>query len=671
MIKNTFAAMLLGAAVLAGADEIMTIKTMQDWASGSAVRAVEDGVWRITGSCKLAGAKSFKVDPAKKYILSMEMRKLPATQKVLVYAGFWPLNEDMVRIEPHCARCEPGTATKLAAPVKEGDTAIRITLPKRWKKGARDWCVSFRDQARCAEPDMDVICCRSASEPAADGSVEIKLANPVPQDCPEGTPIHFHSEGPGMYSLCDMVQPSDEWVKYSCAVTGVQKRGTPGKEQWWNGTEYGKFRFLTVGAAKDAQVEIRNIRLVEAVRTDPVVRAPSIAVPAGSFPDWTDWPSFAEDTVPAVKGYAAWDKHNLYLVFDIAQKGPVFAGEGRGIAYYGDGVELTVNRGKEDSYLQVHGDAGGALWVQEKYKTVPAGEIRLVTRREKDKGYQLCFVLPWKRLAPRRNTPSATSIRVFHRRVTKPLTFETRSFPVLVRLEGRASAPAPATPAAIEVPPKERVMNFGRPGFNSAELLEMLPVVLDAKPKLVVLMIGTNDVVWTRKLRTPDQTAADLRKIVDTITASGAKMILCTIPPCIEAMVGKREKMDAAATAGLNAKVQAINGHIRALAAEKKIPLADFHSLFTGDLTGQDSLIRNAVNARGQDGVHPTAAGYVKMAQMVYDLIRKNALPTDNIVCAGDSITYGSQMAGQGSSRGETYPARLRELLEGGPDAKK
>ena len=72
---------------------------MEDWASGSAVSSVGDGVWRITGSRKLIGARSFKVDPAKRYILSMEMRKLPATQKVLVYAGFWPLNEDTLKSE--------------------------------------------------------------------------------------------------------------------------------------------------------------------------------------------------------------------------------------------------------------------------------------------------------------------------------------------------------------------------------------------------------------------------------------------------------------------------------------------------------------------------------------------------------------------------------------------
>lgn len=263
MKKSTLAMALLGAAVLAGAGEVMEIRELKDWAPGSAVRSVGDGVWRITGNRALAGAKNVRIDPAKKYTLSMEMRKLPATQKVLVYAGFWPLNEDMVRIEPHCARCEPGSATKLTAPVKAGDKSIRIMLPRRWKKGAKYWCVSFRDQAQCTEPDMEVICNTGCGEPAADGSVEVTLKKPVAKEFPEGTPVHFHSDGPGMYSLCDMVQPGDEWVKYTCTVTGMKKSGLPAKEQWWNGTKYAKFRFLTLGAARDAQVEIRNIKLVE------------------------------------------------------------------------------------------------------------------------------------------------------------------------------------------------------------------------------------------------------------------------------------------------------------------------------------------------------------------------------------------------------------------------
>ena len=263
MKKTQMTMAMLGAALLAGAAEVMEIKTMQDWARGSAVRSVGDGVWEITGNRALAGAKNVKIDLAKKYTLTMEMRKLPATQKVLVYAGFWPLNEDMIHIEPHHARCELRSAAKLTAPVKAGDRSFRIMLPQRWRKGAKYWCVSFRDQAQCAEPDMEVICNKSCGEPAADGSVEVVLTKPIPKDYPEGTPVHFHSDGTGMYSLCDMVQPTDEWVKYSCTVTGMKKGGHPVKNQWWTGTKYAKFRFLTVGAARDAKVEIRNIKLVE------------------------------------------------------------------------------------------------------------------------------------------------------------------------------------------------------------------------------------------------------------------------------------------------------------------------------------------------------------------------------------------------------------------------
>lgn len=405
---------------------------------------------------------------------------------------------------------------------------------------------------------------------------------------------------------------------------------------------------------------------------DVPLAAPRIAVRPGSFPgNWTEWAAAAEKAAPAVRGYGAWDEQNLYLVLEVAQKEPVYAGEGRGIAFFDDGVELRVNRDKEHGLLQIHGDAGGMLWVQEKFRPVVAAGIRLAAQCEKGEGFRLFFVLPWTRLVPAADGPAPCRIEILHKRVLKPLKFEIRRFAVKAApAGGNGGAGKTAEPLVGAGNLLERVVNFGRPGYNSAELLEMLPVVLDAKPKLVVVMIGTNDVVWTKKLLTPEQTAENLRKIADTVAASGAKVVLCTIPPCIEAVVGRREKMDAATTAGLNAKVQAINAHIRSIAAEKKIPLADFYTLFTGDLAGKDSLIRNAVNARSQDGVHPTPDGYRRMAEMVAAVIRENALPTAGIACAGDSITYGAHMEGQGSSRGDTYPARLRELLEKAPAGK-
>ena len=242
--------------------EVIEIKTIKDWAKGSGVRVSEAGVWDIIGARDISTAKSFKVDPAKKYTLSFEVRKSAATQKVMVYAGFWPLDADMVRIMPHNARCESRSETVLTADAKAGSKSIRINEPKRWRKGARLWCVSFNDRKNCSGLDMSVICNLSCGEQAADGSMEVKLKQPLTKDYPANTPIHFHSEGPGMYSACKEKNPSTEWETVTATVTGVQgAAGIPKNDQWWAGSKYAKMRFLVVSSDRKSQVQLRNVKL--------------------------------------------------------------------------------------------------------------------------------------------------------------------------------------------------------------------------------------------------------------------------------------------------------------------------------------------------------------------------------------------------------------------------
>ena len=256
-----FAALCLSAAALSAAETI-EIKSYKDWAKGSFVRLQADGVWEVPGSRDLSNAKSFKVDPAKKYTLSFEVRKTPETQKVFFYAGFWPLNEDMVRISPHHARCERNSETVLTADAASGSKSIRINQPKRWKKGAKTWCVSFNDRKNCSGLDMNVICNAGCGEQAADGSMEVTLKAPLTKDYKAGTPVHFHSDGPGMYSACKEKDPATEWEKISVTVSGIQTAaGAPGYDRWWMGTKYGKLRFLIASRDRNAKVQLRNIKL--------------------------------------------------------------------------------------------------------------------------------------------------------------------------------------------------------------------------------------------------------------------------------------------------------------------------------------------------------------------------------------------------------------------------
>lgn len=257
--------MLFAAAVLSFITvtaQTVEIKVLKDWARGSRVKQAAGGVWEITGSGDLSNAKSFKVDPAKKYTLSFEVRKTAATQKVFFYAGYWPLDADMVRIMPHNVRCERNSETVLTADAKAGSKKIRIMAPKRWKKNARGWCVSLRDKKKCAGLDMDVICNASVGEQAADGSMELTLKKPLAQNYKSGAAIHFHSEGPGMYAVCNEKDPATEWEKVSVTISGIQTvPGVPRNNKWWSGSKFAKMRFLIVSKDRRSKVQLRNIQL--------------------------------------------------------------------------------------------------------------------------------------------------------------------------------------------------------------------------------------------------------------------------------------------------------------------------------------------------------------------------------------------------------------------------
>jgi acyl-CoA thioesterase-1 len=210
----------------------------------------------------------------------------------------------------------------------------------------------------------------------------------------------------------------------------------------------------------------------------------------------------------------------------------------------------------------------------------------------------------------------------------------------------------------------ERVINFGRPGHNSLLIWQMLDAVLDCKPDLAVIMAGTNDVVWRLRWQNAVEYERCLRKICQKLNAAGCRIILVTIPPCLEEFVAKREKCTPEETKNLMPRINEINKVIVKLGSEYDLPVADFNAIFTGDLRSKKSMLRNPLNSGSTDGVHPTPGGYLKLAVMLKNIIDRHGLPTGRIACIGDSITYGVHVKGSGSNTGETYPGQLLKLLE-------
>jgi lysophospholipase L1-like esterase len=211
------------------------------------------------------------------------------------------------------------------------------------------------------------------------------------------------------------------------------------------------------------------------------------------------------------------------------------------------------------------------------------------------------------------------------------------------------------------------VINAGVSGHNTRDILARLDKdCLALRPGLVVLKIGTNDALNSFNLVSPEESRQNLRTLADKILASGARLLLCTMLTYNEVYLLERHGVAGAYGEIPPAQRFALGlAAQRELAQELQLPLVDLNVLFTAlgePKEGADSLIRNEANCGVRDGVHPTATGYRVLAAAVWQAIVAHRLPTDKIVCIGDSITYGEYMAL--TPGGEPYPALLAKLLK-------
>lgn len=187
------------------------------------------------------------------------------------------------------------------------------------------------------------------------------------------------------------------------------------------------------------------------------------------------------------------------------------------------------------------------------------------------------------------------------------------------------------------------VINSGIPGNTANDLLARINDVTNLKPDVVIIMIGTNDANTSNKIYAAFH--SNLNKIINKIQANSAKVILLTPPPCLPS-----SKFYAN-----SGKLEMVCSIITALSKDKSCEMIDIHGHI-------DSILKQTATADiyNQDGLHPNKAGYADIANCLLAYFQKH--PINNglkIVCFGDSITYGYEVDGQGTSTGDTYPADL------------
>jgi acyl-CoA thioesterase-1 len=140
------------------------------------------------------------------------------------------------------------------------------------------------------------------------------------------------------------------------------------------------------------------------------------------------------------------------------------------------------------------------------------------------------------------------------------------------------------------------LINAGRNGSLAYNTRKRLPHGLALRPRLVVVLVGTNDAVSTlsaqqaatfvRLMRLPRQPdlgwyRENLTAIVSTSRAAGAEVALVTLPPLGEDLASRE-----------NERLALYNQVIRAVAAEHSAHLLDLHTPLARALAGRPAPAR-------------------------------------------------------------------------------
>lgn len=146
------------------------------------------------------------------------------------------------------------------------------------------------------------------------------------------------------------------------------------------------------------------------------------------------------------------------------------------------------------------------------------------------------------------------------------------------------------------------MVNAGQAGERATEGVGRLPGVLSQQaPEVVLLLDGANDLNSLRWRGGASWVAIALEELVVEARRRNIQVFLTTLPPRRN---GGPKQLDASL-------VPPLNDQIRRIATDRGAVLVDLAAAFEG---GMDRLI-------GADGLHPTEAGYQRMAEAFFQVI--------------------------------------------------
>lgn len=146
-------------------------------------------------------------------------------------------------------------------------------------------------------------------------------------------------------------------------------------------------------------------------------------------------------------------------------------------------------------------------------------------------------------------------------------------------------------------------VNRGISGQTTPQMLvRFRPDVVNLKPKVVVILAGTNDIAGNTGPSTLEMIEDNIQSMVEIAIANNIKVILCSVLPVFDYLWKP----------GLNPaqKIVDLNSWIKEYAIKNKSSYVDFFTPMADERNGLKQEY-------SEDGVHPNLAGYKVMEPLV------------------------------------------------------
>jgi lysophospholipase L1-like esterase len=164
--------------------------------------------------------------------------------------------------------------------------------------------------------------------------------------------------------------------------------------------------------------------------------------------------------------------------------------------------------------------------------------------------------------------------------------------------------------------PGKNYLGRGISGQTTPQMLiRMRPDVIALKPKVVVILGGTNDIAGNTGSMTDEQIEGNLASMAELASANGIKVVLSSITPVSNYHVANPNAVPQTTQRPLT-RVRAINDWMRQYAAAHKHGYLDYFPAMVDD----KGMLRTDLSG---DDLHPNATGYAIMAPLAEAAIQK------------------------------------------------